>query len=140
MCNLTKQLPIPIGEDEVFGSETIKERGMRVVTWLINDQAIIVSDKYDLWQLDPEGKRPPINLTNGYGRRHNITLRISGNVNAYHVPYGISNQINIPWFVSQGYLVFTPDIYYSVGKTGQSAYNTVSWCCKILVYIRMGRP
>ncbi len=24
-------------------------------------------------------------------------------------------QVNIPWFVSRGYLVFTPDIHYSVG-------------------------
>jgi len=33
--------------------------------------------------------------------------------------------INIPWFTSHGYLVFVPDIYYTTGHTGASAYNYV---------------
>jgi len=33
--------------------------------------------------------------------------------------------MNIPWFVSHGYLVFCPDIYYKAGHTGQSAINSV---------------
>jgi dipeptidyl aminopeptidase/acylaminoacyl peptidase len=33
--------------------------------------------------------------------------------------------INIPFFVSRGYLVFTPDIHYSVGQPGMDAYNAV---------------
>ncbi len=33
--------------------------------------------------------------------------------------------MNIPWFVSRGYLVFTPDVHYVLGKTGKSAYNSV---------------
>jgi dipeptidyl aminopeptidase/acylaminoacyl peptidase len=40
-------------------------------------------------------------------------------------PDFMSDNINIPWFVSQGYLVFTPDIHYEVGKTGYSAYDAV---------------
>lgn len=35
------------------------------------------------------------------------------------------NNINIPWFVSRGYLVFTPDIKYHLGKIGESTYNAV---------------
>ncbi len=33
--------------------------------------------------------------------------------------------INIPWMVSRGYLVFTPDVYYSTGKAGESVRNSV---------------
>ena len=33
--------------------------------------------------------------------------------------------INIPFFVSRGYLVFTPDIHYTVGQPGWDAYNAV---------------
>ncbi len=33
--------------------------------------------------------------------------------------------MNIPWFVSQGYLVFTPDIHYTVGEPGESAKNAI---------------
>ena len=35
-------------------------------------------DSYDIWQLDLAGKKPSVNITNGYGRRHHIILRLSG--------------------------------------------------------------
>jgi dipeptidyl aminopeptidase/acylaminoacyl peptidase len=48
----------------------------------------------------------------------------------YPIPAYARGRINIPWFVSQGYLVFTPDIQYSIasvsGKTvGDAAVNSV---------------
>lgn len=33
--------------------------------------------------------------------------------------------INIPFYVSRGYVVFVPDIVYSVGHPGESAYNCI---------------
>jgi predicted peptidase len=43
------------------------------------------------------------------------------------------SNINIPWFVSQGYLVFTPDIYYQSGRlSGESAYNSIVSAAKYL--------
>lgn len=33
--------------------------------------------------------------------------------------------INIPFFVSRGYVVFSPDIHYTVGHPGQDAYNAI---------------
>lgn len=33
--------------------------------------------------------------------------------------------LNIPYYVSQGYLVFVPDIHYKLGETGKSAYNYI---------------
>jgi len=43
--------------------------------WLKNDGALFVYDRYDIWQLDPEGKTLPINITHGYGRKNKIVLR-----------------------------------------------------------------
>ena len=40
-------------------------------------------------------------------------------------PAATSDRINIPYFVSRGYLVLTPDIHYKIGKTGQSSLNSV---------------
>ncbi len=40
--------------------------------------------------------------------------------------------INIPFMVSRGYLVFSPDIHYKIGQPGQSAYNAVSDAAKYL--------
>ncbi len=33
--------------------------------------------------------------------------------------------MNIPYYVSNGYLVFSPDIYYTRKKAGESIYNFV---------------
>jgi len=35
----------------------------------------VVYDKYDLWLLDGSGKGAPKNLTHGFGRKHDISLR-----------------------------------------------------------------
>jgi len=40
--------------------------------------------------------------------------------------------INIPWFVSRGYLVFVPDIHYRPGHTGESALNSVVAAARFL--------
>ncbi|MDR2138121.1 MAG: prolyl oligopeptidase family serine peptidase [Tannerella sp.] len=43
--------------------------------WSEKDRRLYLYDMYDIWQLDPEGKTPPRNLTQGYGREHRITFR-----------------------------------------------------------------
>ena len=43
----------------------------------------------------------------------------------YFAPAPSRSVINIPFFVSRGYIVFTPDIYYGVGHPGSDAYNYV---------------
>lgn len=52
--------------------------------------------------------------------------RKSDGLNAYIVPdlYEGAN-IDIPTYVSNGYLVFTPDIYYKIGEPMQGAYDAV---------------
>ncbi|HVI45846.1 MAG TPA: prolyl oligopeptidase family serine peptidase [Chitinophaga sp.] len=43
-----------------------------IAGWLENDEALLMYDSYDIWQLDPTGKKAPVNLTNGYGQKHHI--------------------------------------------------------------------
>ena len=50
----------------------------------------------------------------------------------YLRPFFSFGPIDIPWLVSQGYLVFTPDIIYNVGKTGQSTCLSVLSAAKYL--------
>ena len=40
--------------------------------WWENDAAVLINDRRDLWRVDPDGVKPPINLTHGYGASHNI--------------------------------------------------------------------
>lgn len=42
--------------------------------WTTNDQQFIVYDRYDLWALDPENKKTPVNLTK-IGRQEKIVFR-----------------------------------------------------------------
>jgi hypothetical protein len=54
-----------------------------------------------------------------------IYEQLSDRLNQYPVPEFNTAFINIPWFVSRGYLVFTPDIHFTIGKRGESALNAV---------------
>lgn len=44
--------------------------------WAAEDKAIYLYDRYDVWQVDPKGLTPAINLTEGLGRKSNFTFRI----------------------------------------------------------------
>jgi dipeptidyl aminopeptidase/acylaminoacyl peptidase len=51
--------------------------------------------------------------------------KLSDDLNIFLFPeYGIG-PLNIPTFVSNGYIVFTPDIHYVIGRPGESAFNSV---------------
>lgn len=63
--NITANLPIPQQDEERDMLSTQKSRGLSVAAWLENEEAVLVYDNYDIWQLDPTGVRPPVNLTKG---------------------------------------------------------------------------
>ena len=52
---------------------------LNLAGWMTDDSAAIMYDKYDLWKVDPFGKKPAVNLTGYYGRSHRIVLRMIGN-------------------------------------------------------------
>jgi dipeptidyl aminopeptidase/acylaminoacyl peptidase len=51
--------------------------------------------------------------------------RNSDNLYNHYVPAPSASTINISYFVSNGYLVFVPDIVYKNGRPGPSAYNCI---------------
>jgi dienelactone hydrolase len=51
--------------------------------------------------------------------------KYSDDLYLYRQPAPSASTINIPLFVSNGYLVFVPDIHYKKGEPGESAYNSV---------------
>lgn len=51
--------------------------------------------------------------------------RRSNSLNEYVPPAPTPSKLNISLFVSQGYLVFVPDIEYTVGHPGKSAYDYI---------------
>ncbi|MEL7263677.1 MAG: prolyl oligopeptidase family serine peptidase, partial [Planctomycetota bacterium] len=43
--------------------------------WLADDDAILVYDRYDIWQLDPDGVEAPRCITESVGRKNDVTFR-----------------------------------------------------------------
>jgi acetyl esterase/lipase len=50
---------------------------------------------------------------------------LSDGLNAYIPPTPTASRLNISFFVSRGYLVFAPDIRYTIGHPAQSAYDYI---------------
>lgn len=52
--------------------------------------------------------------------------KLSDNLNRYEAPAPTPSRLNIPFFVSNGYLVFTPDVSYIEGYPGKSAEEYIN--------------
>jgi dipeptidyl aminopeptidase/acylaminoacyl peptidase len=65
---------------------------------------------------DPKKKYPMIVY---FYERNNTTLY------NYQPPSPTPSRLNIPFFVSRGYVVFVPDIWYKKGYPGQGAYDYI---------------
>lgn len=74
--------------------------------WMGKDEYVLLSDKYDVWKLSPEGNKPAVNLTKGEGRKHKIT---------YH-PVSLGSETN-------PYLYFNDRNYPLKGKICLSAFS-----------------
>ena len=58
--------------------------------------------------------------------------KLSDGLNNYHPPAPTPSRLNISFFVSRGYLVFAPDISYTIGHPAQSAYDCIVSAAKDL--------
>lgn len=65
-----------------------------------------------------EHKRYPVIFT--------FYQRLTDGLNKFLNVEPSSGPVNIPWFVSNGYVVVCPDIHYTVGAPGQSVYDYVA--------------
>lgn len=75
LVNATEKIVVPHDMPSGMGDPCVLRIDYRFVDWMENDRAFLISDKYDLWQIDPNGNVPPVNLTGGYGRKHQICFR-----------------------------------------------------------------
>ena len=46
-----------------------------IMAWTQSDLSVMVYDKFDIWQLDPDGVVAPLNITAGEGRKNKVTYR-----------------------------------------------------------------
>ncbi|NVK49841.1 MAG: S9 family peptidase [Cyclobacteriaceae bacterium] len=94
----------------------VKWGSVELVSYLANDgtplQGLLFKPEY----FDPAKKYPM--MVYFYERN-------SDGLHNYRTPAPSASTINIPYFVSNDYLVFVPDIKYDLGLPGPSAYNCI---------------
>lgn len=87
-----------------------------LVGWKSKDGFDLKGILYKPENFDPAKKYPLIIYF--YEKHSNELYR-------HFIPAMSRSTVNIPFYCSRGYLVFTPDIYYVDGHPGRSAYNSV---------------
>lgn len=53
-----------------------------VAGWADNETSVLLYDEFDIWKVDVSGNKAPVNLTNGYGKKHHLVLRLWNEKNA----------------------------------------------------------
>ncbi|STD59076.1 alpha/beta hydrolase family protein [Empedobacter falsenii] len=72
---LNKKLKVKFYDEENDSPTLAQEYGVAYFT--DNDETVLIKDRYDIWEFDLAGNRRPENMTNGFGRKHNITFDIN---------------------------------------------------------------
>ncbi len=88
----------------------------KAFTWEAYDGTKLEGIIYKPENFDPNKKYPLI--TYFYEKR-------SDNLNRYYSPQPSASIVNMSYLVSNDYVVFVPDIVYTEGKPGESAYNCI---------------
>jgi len=70
--NLTANIP-----RAKFPDELKFRRRFRVLAYLQGTKDAIVSDLYDLWRVDLDAKKQPVNITNGFGEANQIGFEVA---------------------------------------------------------------
>ncbi|MEO6719876.1 MAG: prolyl oligopeptidase family serine peptidase [Ferruginibacter sp.] len=96
---------------------------VELVKWKMFDGKMSEGMLYKPANFDPKKKYPIIFY---------FYERNSDNLYNYRAPAPSASIVNVPYFVSNEYLIFDPNIYYKTGEPGQSAYNSVVSAAKYL--------
>ncbi len=99
----------PQQSDYVWGTSEL-------VSWRSADNQVLQGVLYKPEGFDPSKKYPMMVY---------FYERLSDGVHNYVIPAAGSSSINTSFYVSRGYLVFTPDIPYRTGYPGESAFKAI---------------
>ncbi|MBL8271385.1 hypothetical protein, partial [Steroidobacter sp.] len=69
-----------------------------VAGWLQGDAAVLIYDRYDVWQIDLSGKAAPINVTNGYGNRTQTIFSLRSDVMPHERVFARNERLILPAF------------------------------------------
>ncbi|MCK8492806.1 prolyl oligopeptidase family serine peptidase [Spirosoma sp. RP8] len=96
--------------------DSVRWGSVEIVKWMGTNGIQLEGLLFKPEGFDPKKKYPM--LTYFYERN-------AETLNDYRVPAPSRSTINIPYCVSNGYLVFVPDIVYTTGQPGPNAYDCI---------------
>ncbi|MFH0990352.1 MAG: prolyl oligopeptidase family serine peptidase [bacterium] len=73
MINLSARIPYAVHNELNDVPDTPSSYGL--MGWTENDEDLFVYDRYDIWRLDPDGKRAAENITRSVGRQEQLRFR-----------------------------------------------------------------
>lgn len=111
--SLTADIPYPFHNEE---QDMPAEAGPYGFSgWTENDAYVLINDRFDIWKIDPTGRRAPENLTLGYGRENNIRFRIQNLVPDEYF-YRLNDRL-----IFDGFNILTKQNGYFALQNGQLA-------------------
>ena len=60
--------------------------------WTENDAFVLFNDRFDIWKIDPTGRKAPENLTQGFGRENEVRFRLQ-NLNTKEPFYRLNERL-----------------------------------------------
>ncbi len=73
VLNLTKNIPVAFYDERKDVPTEANPYG--IAGWAEGDRAVFIYDRYDIWRLDPDGSKVPVNATRNFGRKNFVKLR-----------------------------------------------------------------
>jgi dipeptidyl aminopeptidase/acylaminoacyl peptidase len=75
LVNLTKAVKVHF--DNETDDHPAEPPAWGVAGWTKGDASVLLYDRFDIWQLDPNGAKAPVVVTDSVGRKNNIQFRLS---------------------------------------------------------------
>jgi dipeptidyl aminopeptidase/acylaminoacyl peptidase len=73
IINATIDIKVPLQDEDDDHPDDPPPHG--VMGWHANDAAMYVYDKFDIWKVDPSGATKPVCISNGIGRKKQLSFR-----------------------------------------------------------------
>ena len=73
VVDLSSVIPVSFTDERWDMPEEPKPYG--IAGWSENDKFLFLYDRFDIWRVDPEGIKVPMNATRNYGRRNHLRFR-----------------------------------------------------------------
>ena len=77
ICDISQKIPNPtFRRSDGYGGNQPSAGPFGLAGWGEADRTVFIYDEYDLWEVDPSGHKPPVNVTRGFGRSHHLRFRL----------------------------------------------------------------